>query len=106
MTGSSGHHLITAILPEEVDTLALAAALHERFGITAVYRHFGRGVGRTTRRVGRAPLIPERRALLSVHVPAELADAVFGWLVTEARVDRRGGGLVYQQRLPSSLIDS
>jgi len=98
--------LITAILPEEVDSLALAAALHERFGITAVFRHAGRGVGRTTRRVGRQALIPERRTLFSVCVTADLANPVFAWLEAEARIGRRGGGLIYQQRLGVSLSEA
>lgn len=106
MNVAAEYRLITAIVPEDVDTLALATALHERFGRTAVFRHLGRGVGRTTRRLGRAPLIPERRTLFSVFVAPDLADAVFAWLEIEARIDRRGGGLLYEQCLGRSLIDS
>ncbi|TVS18258.1 MAG: hypothetical protein EA417_03880 [Gammaproteobacteria bacterium] len=106
MTAESQQHLITAILPADVDTLALAAALHEHFGITAVFRHSGRGIGRTTRRVRRAPLIPERRSLFSVEVAAERVEEVFAWLIESARIRRMGGGFIYQQRLRSSLLDT
>lgn len=106
MSDAGGQRLITAILPEDVDTLVLAAAVHDRFGITSVFRHAGRGVGRTTRRVGRQPLIPERRTLFSVRVEAAQAEAVFAWLVAEARINRRGGGLIFQQRLGLSLADA
>jgi hypothetical protein len=106
MTSATDQRLITAIVPEDVDTLALASALHEQFGITAVFRHLGRGVGRTTRRVGKAPLIPERRTLFSVRVAPQQADAVFAWLLEAARIGRVGGGLVYQQRLGWSLVES
>jgi nitrogen regulatory protein PII len=102
----TGQRLITAIVPEDVDTLALATELHERFAITAAFRHFGRGVGRTTRRTRRAPLIPERRILFSVVVAPEHADAVFAWLLQAARIGRAGGGLVYQQRLGAGLAVS
>jgi hypothetical protein len=106
MSRATDQRLITAIVPEDVDTLALASALHEQFGITAVFRHLGRGVGRTTRREGRAPLIPERRTLFSARVDPEQADAVFTWLLDAARIARVGGGLIYQQRLGSSLVES
>jgi hypothetical protein len=102
----TGLRLITAIVPEDVDTLALAAELHERFAITGAYRHFGRGVGRTTRRSRRALLIPEQRIIFSVVVAPQHADAVFAWLLQAARIGRAGGGLVYQQRLGPGLAGS
>ncbi len=106
MTAVTEQHLITAILPADVDTLALAAAVHEQFGILAVFEHHGRGIGRTTRRVGRAPLMPERRCLFSVQVTAERVEEVFAWLLEAARIGRSGGGLIYHQRLGTSLLDS
>ncbi|MCC5886637.1 MAG: hypothetical protein JJT88_09415 [Gammaproteobacteria bacterium] len=102
---SSGElRLITAIVPEDVDTVALAAALQRDFALEAMFRHSARGVGRSTRRRGRAPLIPERRNVFSVLVEAERAEGVFTWLLEAARVDRYGGGLVFQRRLGRTLI--
>lgn len=98
--------VITAILPEDVDTLVLSEALYERFGVTTVFQHRGRGVGRTTRRIGKAPRIPGRRSLFSVQVSADQADAVFHWLLEAAGVARPAGGLVFQQRLGCALMDS
>jgi len=96
--------LITAILPEDVDTLELAAVLQRDFDLAATFRHRARGVGRSTRRRGRAPLIPERRNVFSVIVEAERAELVFTWLLEAARVDRYGGGLVFERRLGRALV--
>jgi nitrogen regulatory protein PII len=96
--------LITAIVPEDVDTLELAAVLQQDFGIRATFRHSARGVGRSTRRHGRAPLIPERRNVFYVIVEAERAKDVFDWLLEAARVDRYGGGLVFERRLGQTLL--
>ncbi|MCC5871904.1 MAG: hypothetical protein JJU22_05860 [Gammaproteobacteria bacterium] len=102
---SSGEqHLITAILPEDVDTVELAASLQRDFGLSATFRHSARGVGRTTRRRGRAPLIPERRNVFYVIVEAERAEGVFTWLLEAAAVDRYGGGLVFERRLGRALM--
>ncbi|TVR56785.1 MAG: hypothetical protein EA421_02600 [Gemmatimonadales bacterium] len=96
--------LITAILPDDVDTIELAAALQRETGIVTTFRHSARGVGRTTRRLGRAPLIPERRNVFFVVVTSERAESVFTWLLEAARVNRHGGGLVFERRLGQTLI--
>ena len=96
--------LITAILPDDVDTIELAARLQQAFAIDATFRHSARGVGRTTRRLGRAPLIPERRNVLYVIVDSERAEPVFSWLLEAGRVNRYGGGLVFERRLGRTLI--
>ncbi len=100
----SDQHLITAILPEDVDTLDLAAVLERDFAISATFRHSARGVGRTTRRRRRATLIPERRNVFYVIVEAERAESVLTWLLEAARVDRYGGGLVFERRLGQTLL--
>lgn len=93
----SDWRLLTVIVPEDVDTVALAEELAARYGLQASFRHNARGVGRSTRRRKRRPLIPERRNLFTVLLPAAQADTVFDWLLQAARIDRHGGGLIYQQ---------
>lgn len=101
---AEGQRLITAILPDDVDTIELAARLQQDFDIDATFRHSARGVGRTTRRLGRAPLIPERRNVFLIIVDDEQAEAVFSWLLEAARVNRYGGGLVFERCLGRTLI--
>lgn len=96
--------LITAILPDDVDTIELAARLQQDFAILSTFRHNARGVGRSTRRLGRSALIPERRNVFSVIVEAERAESVFRWLLEAAQVGRYGGGLLFEQRLGRTLI--
>jgi len=101
---AADQRLITAILPDDVDTVGLAAALQRETGIVTTFRHNARGVGRTTRRLGRAPLIPERRNVFFVVVDSARADSVFAWLLEAARVDRYGGGLVFERRLRQTQL--
>lgn len=108
MKAALPHKLITCILPKG-RALPLMRTLIREHGLTAVDVHYARGHGRLTPMRYRGIEETAEKEVLTVAVPIERADAIFGLIYEQAEINRPHGGLMYMHPLlattPHSLPD-
>lgn len=96
---------ITAVLPVEIDVLALMEGLRVELGVAAADVHLGRGASHLTSRGLRRRLgAMSEKKVLTIIVREDEAEAVFGYVYEKGDMGRPHGGLIYQQRLLRSTV--
>ena len=74
-------------------------SLKEEKGIITANVNTARGLGKLTPLAYRGVGEQTEKELLTVTVPGEDADEIFGFIFDEARIDRPHGGLIYMTNL-------
>lgn len=97
--------LITCIVPE-ANAAQGAAALHEKYDLQSINKHFARGVGKSSPLVKRGIGEKTEKVVLKVVVDPAIADEVFEFLFNEADIDRPQGGLIYMNSIRSSIFQN
>ncbi len=90
--------LITCILPKGI-SLGVVKTLKEEKGIVTANVNTARGVGKLTPLAYRGIGEQTEKEVLTVVVPSEDADEVFGFIYDEAGINRPHGGLIYMSSL-------
>lgn len=90
--------LLTCILPHG-RALPVLEALKEELEILTATMHHARGTGRMTPMAWRGVGGVAEKDVITVVVPADRADEVFGFIYERAGIDRPHGGILYQQPL-------
>jgi nitrogen regulatory protein PII len=90
--------LITCILPKGI-CLDVVKSLKEEKDIVTANVNTARGVGKLTPLAYRGVGEQTEKEVLTVAVPGEDADEIFGFIYDEAKIDRPHGGLIYMSNL-------
>lgn len=97
--------LITCILPKGI-CLDVVKLLKEEKGIVTANVNTARGVGKLTPLAYRGVGEQTEKEVLTVAVPGEDADEIFGFIYDEARIGRPHGGLMYMSNLDQISVYS
>ncbi len=90
--------LIICILPKGI-CLDVVKSLKEEKDIVTANVNTARGVGKLTPLAYRGVGEQTEKEVLTVAVPGEDADEIFGFIYDEAKIDRPHGGLIYMSNL-------
>jgi len=90
--------LITCILPKGI-CFDVVKSLKEEKGIVTANVKTARGLGKLTPLAYRGVGEQTEKEILTVAVPSEDADEIFGFIYDEVRIDRPHGGLIYMSNL-------
>ena len=90
--------LITCILPKGI-CIDVVKSLKEEKGVVTANVNTARGLGKLTPLAYRGVGEQTEKEILTVAVPSEDADEIFGFIYNEARIDRPHGGLIYMSNL-------
>jgi len=90
--------LITCILPKSI-CFDVVKLLKEEKGILTANVNTARGLGKLTPLAYRGVGEQTEKEILTVSVPSEDADDIFGFIYDEAGINKPHGGLIYMSNL-------
>ena len=102
---STNSKLITCILPKG-RSLPLQEALSQEHGIHSGNFHYARGVGRDSHIRDRGIGEQQEREVFEVVVESSIADDIFDFIFSSARMAEPHGGMIYMAALPKSTVMS
>ncbi|MDX1512106.1 MAG: P-II family nitrogen regulator [Gammaproteobacteria bacterium] len=99
------HKLITAVVPTG-KAMPVLKRLKEEKGIITANVHRARGVGKLTLGARRGFGEELEKSVLTVVVPANIAEEIFEFIFFEADINQPHGGIVFLSRLHAATAFS
>ncbi len=95
--------LITCILPRGKG-LPVVRALKEEKALISAHVNSARGTGRMTHRAERKQITETEKDILTVIVPQNCEDEIFGYIYETAGIGEPHGGLMYMTDLSAASV--